>query len=79
MLGDLAVEAGLVCVGQEDHQSGWDGVAETDASDWVLMTKRRRDFGPISADQRWHDCRRSGRGAWTDDFSNLLSTLDLDG
>ena len=78
VLGDLAGEMGLACVGQEDDQSGWDGVAETDSSDWVLMTRHRRDFGPISVDQRWHDCRSSGGDVWTDDFSNLLSALDLD-
>ncbi|MDQ3090437.1 MAG: hypothetical protein M3R46_01995, partial [Actinomycetota bacterium] len=79
VLGDLADGAGLVCVGQQDDQSGLDRVAATDSSDWVLMTRRKRDFGPISADQRWHDCRRAGGEAWTDDFSNPLSALDLDG
>ena len=79
VLGDLADGAGLVCVGQQDDQSGLDRVAATDSSDWVLMTRRKRDFGPISADQRWQDCRRAGGEAWTDDFSNPLSALDLDG
>jgi hypothetical protein len=79
VLGNLAHEAGLACVGREDRWSRADGVPQTDASDWVLMTRDRRDFGAVASDGQWHDCRRSpGTRAWTDDFSNLLGALDLD-
>jgi spermidine synthase len=78
VLGNLAHEAGLACVAQADRQSGADGIAETDASDWVLITSERRDLGPVALDRRWHDCRRERASAvWTDDFSNLLGALDL--
>lgn len=79
VLGNLAHEAGLACVGREDRSSREDGVPQTDASDWVLMTGHRRDFGAVASGGQWHDCRRSpGARAWTDDFSNLLGALDLD-
>ena len=80
VLGNLARDAGMACVAQQDLESGKDGVAETDGSDWVVMARQRRDLGAAAADRRWHDCRRSaGSAPWTDDYSNLLGALDLDG
>lgn len=79
VLGNLAHDAGMACVGQADEQSGQDGVPETDASDWVVMARHVRDLRAVASGERWHDCRRApGSAAWTDDYSNLLSALDLD-
>ena len=78
VLGNLAHEGGLACIGQEDRESGEDGAPETDPSDWVVMAKHARDLSAIS-DRTWHGCRRSrGSAVWTDDFSNLLGALDLE-
>lgn len=78
VLGNLAHDAGMACVGQADEESGQDGLPETDASDWVVMARHVRDLRAVASDKRWHDCRRSpGSAPWTDDYSNLLGALDL--
>jgi hypothetical protein len=78
VLGNLAHDAGMACVARADETSGQDGVPETDASDWVVMARHTRNLRAVAADARWHDCRRSpGDAPWTDDYSNLLSVLDL--
>ena len=78
VLGNLARDAGMACVAQEDRESGEDGIPETDASDWVVTAKHTPDLRAVASDARWHDCRRSpGSAPWTDDYSNLLGALDL--
>jgi hypothetical protein len=42
----------------------------------VLLAKRKEDFGNLVNDRRWKPVRnRPGMGAWTDDYSNLLSVF----
>jgi len=78
VLGNLAHDAGMACVARADHRSGKDGVPETDASDWVVMARHTDDLRAVTSDERWQDCRRSpGSAPWTDDYSDLLGTLDL--
>jgi hypothetical protein len=69
----------MACVAQQDRRSGNDGRPETDASDWVVMTRHATDLRTVAAsDHGWHDCRRSpGARPWTDDYSNLLGALDV--
>ena len=79
VLGNLARDAGMACVAQEDRRGGEDGVPETDASDWVVMARHARDLRAVAPHRRWQDCRRSpGSAPWTDNYSNLLGALDLD-
>lgn len=78
VLGNLAHDASMACVAQDDPKSGNDGVPETDASDWVVMARHTRDLRAVASDHRWQDCRRSPATVpWTDDYSNLLGALDL--
>jgi hypothetical protein len=80
VLGNLAAGAGLACMAQEDDRSQDDGDPATDASDWVVMARRRRDLRAAPAATGWHPCTRSpGTPVWTDDFSNLIGAVDLDG
>jgi len=80
ILGNLAHDAKMDCVAQEDRRSAKDGVPETDASDWVVMARHARDLRAVAPTPRWHDCRRSpGSAPWTDDHSNLVGALDLSG
>jgi hypothetical protein len=79
VLGNLARDARMACVAQADSRSGNDGIPETDGSDWVLMASHTRDLRAV-ADHRWQACHRSpDNPPWTDDHSNLLSALDLNG
>jgi len=67
VVGNLASDAGLVCLAQQGVES-----------DWVAMAQRKADFGATAVDWRWHDCQRAPDSAvWTDDFSNLLGALAL--
>jgi hypothetical protein len=79
VLGNLAHDARMACVAQQDRRSGNDGRPETDASDWVVMTRHATDLRAVAAsDHGWRDCRRSpGARPWTDDYSNLLGALDV--
>jgi hypothetical protein len=78
VLGNLAHDARMDCVAQQDRRSGKDGAPETDASDWVVMARHTRDLRAVAPEPGWHDCRRSpGAAPWTDDYSNLLGALDL--
>ena len=58
-----------------------DDSPDTDASDWVVMAKSGRDLrAVVPVAGGWQDCARSsGTSVWTDDFSNLLTAIDLDG
>ncbi len=79
VLGNLAHDARMACVAQEDRRSARDGLPETEGSDWVVMSRHTRDLRAVAPHPRWHDCRRSpGAASWTDDYSNLLGALDLD-
>ena len=81
MLGNLARDAGLACVAQDDRWSGADGRPETDASDWVVMGRPRRKLRAVApAAAGWHACEvPSGTSVWTAAFSNLAVAVDLDG
>ncbi len=77
VLGDLARDAGLVCLSQDDTS-----VSEAEIengrfpSQWVVMARREGDLGKLVQDPRWMALPgRSGRQAWTDDFSNVLSIV----
>ena len=79
VLGNLAREAGLACMGREDSTAGDGSVRGKLASHWVVMAERRSDLPPLWLDPRWHACRRSpGSAVWADDFSNLVGAFELD-
>ena len=73
----LAEQHGLVAMGQVDrHQPGWP--ESRSASSWVVMARHKEDLGTLGADARWTPLRSSAAAPlWTDDFSNILSVLQL--
>jgi hypothetical protein len=77
LLGDLARDAGLELLAQEDTKVPEpDLVAGKAPSTWVLMARAREDFGALTSDARWHPLPpRAHRLVWTDDFSNPLSVM----
>jgi hypothetical protein len=73
----LAEDAGLAAIGRVDYeidnqeQDEW-----KTASDWVLVARRREDFGALVKDARWGPpTRRPGLRIWTDDYGSALSVL----
>jgi hypothetical protein len=46
------------------------------SADWVALTRRREDLGPLASDTRWRPLKRGGfRRSWTDDYSDILSIV----
>ncbi|HYV40098.1 MAG TPA: fused MFS/spermidine synthase [Gemmataceae bacterium] len=74
VLGDLASDAGMVCVTRDDLTLGkYDKEQGKAASQWVLLAVRRQDL-PASA--AWlPQPPRLGVPVWTDDFCNLAGQL----
>jgi hypothetical protein len=54
VLGNLARDAGLVCVAQEEPHSEDDRVRGKLHSHWVAMAEREADLGATATDRRWH-------------------------
>jgi spermidine synthase len=72
VLGNLAKAGDLAGLVQRDGENK----AGKSSSHWVVLARRREDFGKLAEDQRWK--RLAGRpevGLWTDDYSNLLSVF----
>jgi SAM-dependent methyltransferase len=77
VIGDLASDAGLACLGQEDRDvSDADWRLGKRPSEWMLLARRDTDFGILRQNQRWQRVRPRRRARpWTDDYSNILSVL----
>jgi hypothetical protein len=77
VLGDLARDAGLIALFQDDLVLDPDEAARgKSASQWVIMARDQADFGALSSDRRWQMLEgRPDSSVWTDDFSSILSVL----
>lgn len=73
----LADSLGLAAVQQiESTQPGWP--EGKDASHWIVMARSRADLAVLSADSRWSPLvSAAATPLWTDDFSNILSVLNV--
>jgi hypothetical protein len=76
-LGELAQDAGLVCLTGDDT-----GVAQAQIdegkfpSQWVVIARSRADLGALGVDSRWKTATvPAGTQLWTDDYSNLLDVI----
>jgi hypothetical protein len=77
VLGNLAGDAGLVCLTQDDTNVS---EAETQKgkypSRWVVMARRQDDLGKLAQDPRWHMLSaRAGTRVWTDDFTSIVGII----
>ncbi len=77
VMGNLARDAGLVCLFQGDTR-----VSEAEirrgktASRWIVMARERSHLGALATDRRWKPARiRPDMAVWTDDYSSLLSVF----
>jgi hypothetical protein len=77
VLGDLARDAGLIALFQDDLVLDPDEAARgKSASQWVIMARDQAEFGALSSDRRWQPLAgRPDAAVWTDDFSSILSVL----
>jgi hypothetical protein len=70
VLGNLAKARGLAGMIQKDGANN----AGKSSSSWVVLARRRADFGKLADDERWQPlATRPDLRLWTDDYSNLLS------
>lgn len=74
VVAGLAVDAGLVCLVQDDHSTTTQEMAQGKRdSTWAVMARRAEDCGVLSADPRWqHPAPRADVGVWTDDYSSIF-------
>ena len=77
VLGDLAQNAGLFCLTQDDGTISEAEIKSGKAiSMWVVMARQPADLGTLAQDPRWErQPGRPGATVWTDDFSNILSVF----
>jgi predicted O-methyltransferase YrrM len=77
VLARLAASYNLVAM--EQKESGGEPWPEAkQPSHWVVMARSRADLGALNDDKRWSTLVPSPSiPLWTDDFSNILSVLDL--
>jgi hypothetical protein len=77
VLGNLAHDANLVCLAQDDMELSEEGrKAKKTPSTWAVMARRPSDLSQLVADPRWKRLSASpGSTFWTDDFSNIVSVF----
>jgi len=72
VLGNLAQDAGLACLVQEDlNLSPEERQARKNTSVWAVMG-RPGALEVLAGDPRWHPAPAPGKPLWTDDFSDIL-------
>jgi hypothetical protein len=77
VVANLADDAGLVCLNRDDFLISTNESAQgKQASQWVVLSRKREDLGALPSDKRWQPLpARTSFGLWTDDFSNIISLL----
>ena len=78
IVGRLADANGLVALQRRDRKrtEGWP--ADKTASEWVVLARTRDDLGLLTGDAAWTAPPVTpATPLWTDDFSNMLSVLQL--
>ena len=77
LLGDLARDAGLVSLAQDDFElDKADESGGKTPSRWVLMARSADALGLLANDTRWHPLSAQVRPVvWTDEFSNPLALV----
>jgi hypothetical protein len=78
VLGNLARDAGMVCVTQRHKPTAVQRARGYTASRWALLAGAGADLGAVASDPRWHRCADDpAEHVWTDDYSDLLGAIDF--
>lgn len=77
ILGDLAAEAKLFALSQEDMVISPSQIKEGKLSSrWVVMSRDSQALGSLLRDPRWQRLTgRPGARVWTDDYSDILAAF----
>jgi spermidine synthase len=73
----VAYASGLVAAAQV-HQPSDEQLkvsSEITTSHWTILARSPDDFGELAADPRWRPLDGTVGAAWTDDYSNIISTI----
>lgn len=74
IVGNLAENANLSAI--IEHDQG-DSCAGRMASEWILVARKKEDFGNLASDRRWQPLAGDKKlKVWTDDYSNIFSIFD---
>ena len=77
LIAKMAASEGLVGL-QEVDLPGPNWPEGKNGSHWIALARTRADLGRLVDDPRWTPLVASpSTPLWTDDFSNILSVLDL--
>ncbi|HKW91250.1 MAG TPA: fused MFS/spermidine synthase [Methylomirabilota bacterium] len=75
VVANLAEDGHYACLLQNGDTGNIRGGVE---ATWVVLARRREDFGDLASDPRWTETRlelEARVGTWTDDFHNLISVF----
>ena len=77
ILGELARDGGLESMFQEDLKVDASEQSRGKlSSSWVLIARRRYDFGSLATETNWHAIQlTSSSRVWTDDYSSIVNIL----
>jgi hypothetical protein len=74
VLAALAKRTGATCLTLADGEQN--PLTGKDPSEWLVMAQRSPAFDALAQNPRWRVVEGGdGSGAWTDDYSNILSVL----
>ena len=75
LMGNLANDAGLLCLSYEEPGSETDDTAKGKySSHWVVMAHDKTPLLPLAPKHHWHQLKGDpAKPLWSDDFSNILS------
>lgn len=73
----LARDAGLeALIAEHDVDPAREDKEMDYSCDWVLLTRRSEDAGPLTGDARWRKLTgRADQEPWTDDYSNVFRAI----
>ncbi|MGH9258227.1 MAG: spermidine synthase [Vicinamibacterales bacterium] len=72
VVGALAGDLGLAARVQLHRPSD---TSRGRPSEWVVLARSEAQLGSLATDARWERLSGDAHGAWTDDYSNILSVL----
>ena len=77
VLANLARDARLATLTRNDDRLSQKEInSGKTKSSWLVVGRRRADFGKLATDKRWNPSRtQSDAPVWTDDYSSLLSVF----
>jgi spermidine synthase len=76
VLSRMAADAGLEALWQREPPNAGSWELGKFPSEWFIVARDRRDFGPLNVDSRWSVPQAAANTPlWTDDFSNILSVI----